>query len=200
MSTVQLPGQMSSFRDHSTRLKVFGIFQILLGCMCLLLTLISVIMMMVPVNESFGDMNIKVMISTMLFYIGFAACFIWLGIGSILARRWAWTLTVILSWMWFIFGIAVIIPMVFVMSKSMDHSQQVKMSSSSIFLMHIIIISTILFGIYILLPALFLLFYNRASVAPRANNMTRRFDGPIAAPCQCLRLVFSWFSLHSQCL
>jgi hypothetical protein len=164
MSTDQLLDQLPSFRDQCTRLKVFGIFQILLGCFCLLMTFLFAIVMILPVNASAGqDMNVKTMIPVIIYYIGVAVCFIWLGIGSILARRWAWTLTVILSWIWFIFGLALFIPMVYVMSKSMDNSQQVKLSSSSILIMHIISL-TILLGIYILLPALFLLFYNRASV------------------------------------
>ena len=38
------------------------------------------------------------------FYLTLAVAFISLGIGSIRARRWAWTLMVILSWVWLIGG------------------------------------------------------------------------------------------------
>jgi hypothetical protein len=121
-------------------------------------------MMMLPANVPNGqNMSVKFMIPGIFVYILFAVGFIWLGIGSLLARRWAWALTVILSWLWFIVGIAMIIPIGFVMSKSVENSQQVNLSSSSILVIQIFTIA-ILFVIYMLLPALFLLFYNRAFV------------------------------------
>ena len=51
-------------------------------------------------------MNVRMMIPGIALYLMLAVAFIWLGVGSIRARRWAWTLTVVLSWMWLIMGVA----------------------------------------------------------------------------------------------
>jgi hypothetical protein len=156
-------------------------------------------MMMLPANVPTGqNMGVKFMIPGIFIYIGFAVCFIWLGIGSIIARRWAWALTVILSWLWFIVGIAMIIPIGFVMSKSMENSQHVKMSSSSILVMQIFT-GAILFVIYILLPGLFLLFYNRASVRATCQQRDQKFRWTDRCPLPVLALsvimAYSAFSM-----
>jgi flagellar basal body-associated protein FliL len=156
-------------------------------------------MVMLPAT-AFSDQNMsaKFMIPSIFCYIEFAVCFIWLGIGSFLARRWAWALTVILSWLWFIVGIAMIIPIGFVMSKSMENSQQVKMSSSSILVIQLIS-GTMLFGIYILLPALFLLFYNRASVRSTCQQRDQKVRWTDRCPMPVLAIsvimAYSAFSM-----
>jgi hypothetical protein len=38
--------------------------------------------------------SMQMMIAGMVFYLLLAVALIWLGIGSIRARRWAWTLTI----------------------------------------------------------------------------------------------------------
>ena len=45
------------------------------------------------------------MLPAVFFYLGLAVPFLWLGIGLIRARRWAWTLIVVFSWIWLIVGI-----------------------------------------------------------------------------------------------
>ncbi len=44
------------------------------------------------------------MILCVLFYVLLATWFIWMGIGSILTRRWARALLLIFSWFWLICG------------------------------------------------------------------------------------------------
>ena len=50
-------------------------------------------------------MNVQTMIPGIVLYFVLAVALVWLGVGSIRARRWAWTLTVVLSWMWLIMGV-----------------------------------------------------------------------------------------------
>ena len=50
-------------------------------------------------------MNQQMMIQAIVFYVPLSVAFIWLGIGLVRARRWAWTLTVVLSWIWLIIGV-----------------------------------------------------------------------------------------------
>jgi hypothetical protein len=195
MSAIQSPDSMPAFRDHSTGLKVFGIFQILIGCICLLFAVGFVIIIFLPASGPFSqNMNGKFMIPGIVFYVTSSVGFIWLGIGSFLARRWAWTLTVILSSIWLVFGIAMIIPMGFMMTKTMANAQQ-----ANIALAAGVISIAVMSVIYILLPAMFLLFYNRASVhvtCQRRDPKVRWTDGcPMPVLAICLILTYSAFSM-----
>jgi hypothetical protein len=170
MSTVQLPTATLAYPDRSTGLMIFGIVQILLGCLCGLMVLMMVVVMMLgPMAKApqAQAMNPQMMIPSMVFNLLLAVSFIWLGIGSIRARRWAWTLTVVLSWMWLIMGVAGFIGFVFfagpAMRAAMEQQGQAKMPPEAIMAMRIIS-GAVLACIYILLPALFLLGYHRASV------------------------------------
>jgi hypothetical protein len=159
---------MPAYPDRSTRLMVFGIFQILIGCLC---GLMGLMMLAVPMLGPMAKppqgqaMNTQMMIPGMVFYLALAVGFIWLGIGSIRARRWAWTLTVLLSWMWLIMGVAGFIMLVFVAGPAMRASmeQQAKMPPQALIIMQVVM-GAFMACIYILLPALFLIFYQWASV------------------------------------
>ena len=168
MSTAQLSTTTPAYPDRSTRLMIFGIFQILLGC---LFGLIAVMMIALPLLGPMAKapqgqaMNTQMMIPCLILYLMLAVAAIWLGIGSIRARRWAWTLTVVLSWMWLIMGVAGFVMFVFFMGPMMSASmaQQAKMPPQALIMMQVIA-GVFSACIYILLPALFLLCYHRASV------------------------------------
>jgi hypothetical protein len=55
-----------------------------------------------------GDagVNVRVVVAASLFYALLAVWFIWLGIGSILARRWARAVILVSSWLWLAGGLA----------------------------------------------------------------------------------------------
>jgi hypothetical protein len=110
-------------------------------------------------------MNTRMMIPGIAFYLVLAVAFIWLGIGSIRARRWAWTLTVLLSWIWLIMGVVGFVMFVFVMGPMMRASmeQQAKLPPQALMAMQIVM-GAFMAGIYILLPAMFLLSYQWTSV------------------------------------
>ena len=108
MSTAQPPTTTSVYPDRSTRLMVLGIFQVLLGCLCVLLAAFMVaISLLGPLARATQGqaMSRPVMISGIFVYLPLAVGFIWLGIGLFRARRWAWTLTVVSSWMGLIVGV-----------------------------------------------------------------------------------------------
>ena len=50
--------------------------------------------------------SVRMMIPGILFYTLLAVWFIWVGIGSIKARRWARALILISSWLWLICGVS----------------------------------------------------------------------------------------------
>ena len=73
MSTVQLPTATLAYPDRSTGLMIFGIVQILLGCLCGLMVLMMVVVMMLgPMAKApqAQAMNPQMMIPSMVFNPG----------------------------------------------------------------------------------------------------------------------------------
>lgn len=170
MSGVQPPTAAPVVPDRSTGLMVFGIFQIVLGGFC---GMASVMMVFITILGPIANtkqaeaINPQTMIPGIAINFLLSVTMIWLGIGSIRARRWAWTLTVVLSWMWLIMGVIAFIGFLCfagsMISTSLEQQGQVKMPQEVIMVMRIVT-GAMMFGIYILLPTAFLLFYQRASV------------------------------------
>jgi hypothetical protein len=117
---VNSPG--STFKDRTVGLIVFGILQLLLGGLFalmvpfLILALVgSVVLFQDGSDSAYAAMNVKSSIFGLFFYAAFAAWFITMGIGSILARRWARALVLVTSWIWLIGGIGGFIAVVSLM-------------------------------------------------------------------------------------
>ena len=89
------------FKDRKAGLIVFGILQILLGAFCALLVPLMIVGMLLSAQP----MGAGTMAPGILFYALMSTWFIWMGIGSIQARRWARALLLVSSWIWLISGI-----------------------------------------------------------------------------------------------
>jgi hypothetical protein len=85
------------YRDRSGWLVAFGIFEILLGLLCLLMTALLFASLAMATMRSAGQVQPRVTIPMAAVYVGAAAVLICLGIGSINARRWARALSACLS-------------------------------------------------------------------------------------------------------
>lgn len=178
--------------DRSTRLMLFGIFQIMLGSLCGLMGLMVVVVSVLgPMAKAPGSeaMNVQTMIPGMVLYFVLAVGLIWLGVGSIRARRWAWTLTVLLSWMWLIIGVAAFAGSVLFAGSAMSASleQQAKMPPQAIVVFQIIF-GAILACVYILLPGVFLIFYHRESVRATCQRRDPRIPWTDRCPMPVLAL------------
>jgi hypothetical protein len=198
MSLAQPPASTPDLPDRSTGLVLFGSFQILLGCLCGLMGLMMVFMSALGpmAGAPQGQATTAQMIPATVLYLVLAVVLVWLGIGSIKARRWALTLTVVLSWMWLIIGSAGMVFFVLfagpMMSAAME--QQAKMPPQFLVIIQIVTGSCV--GcIYILLPALFLVFYQRESV--RATCQRRDPQIPWTDRCPMPVLALSILSAFS---
>ncbi len=97
-----------SFKDRKGGLVFFGILQILLGVFSILilgLSILGFVMTRISGTATGQVMDLKMMVPSFLMYAGGAVVFIWLGIGSITAKRWARALTLILSIIWLAIGV-----------------------------------------------------------------------------------------------
>ena len=93
------------YRDRSTGLQVFGVIQIILGALVALLIPMALLGAVMSRKMTGTVMPMGTYLMTCLTYGSLAIVLITLGIGSIRARRWAWALTLILSWFSLIIGV-----------------------------------------------------------------------------------------------
>jgi len=100
-------GAEPTYKDRSAGLLVGGVTLILLGSLSALLIPISVLTALVAggVSPSPGAPDLRSAASGVVIYGCFAAAFVWLGVGSIRARRWAQKMILVLSWLWLITGV-----------------------------------------------------------------------------------------------
>lgn len=90
------------YKDRSTALVVFGVLTTGLGCLFGLMTAFILLSQLFLAPQT--GMPLGTLIPAMSIYVMIAAALIWLGIGSMMATRWARALLLIGSWSWLIFG------------------------------------------------------------------------------------------------
>jgi hypothetical protein len=168
MSTSQPPIETFMYPDQSGRLILVGAFDILIGCgsalMGLLLAALTVVGPM-PRAPQVQTMSPQSMLPAVVFYLALSVPFVWLGIGLIRARRWAWTLTVVLSWMWLLIGVVAFVMFLFVLAPTMA----VTMAQQGMMPKEAIMVAQVGMGvfmalIYLVLPGLYLVLCHNKSV------------------------------------
>jgi len=159
--------QSSDFKDRKTGLVVFGILQIIFGGICALMVPLMILGMIASTalkDSSTMSMNASTMIPGVLFYILLAVWFIWMGIGSIRARRWASALLLVSSWLWLIGGISGLIFMLLLMPDMYDQvakSGQMPQEMAAI-MKYVMLGFTAV--VYVIIPGTLVLFYGRKNV------------------------------------
>ena len=116
----------TAYKDRSTGLRVFGVLTILLGCVAGLLVLFMLFGQAAAAASRTADVppvSLAVILPAVGIYGALAVALIWLGIGSIKARRWARALLLIFSWSWLVMGILTLIVMSFVLPMIFDNMQ-----------------------------------------------------------------------------
>ena len=146
---------------------VFGIFTILLGCLCGLFVPLMLLGQLAAPKAT--QTSISALLPAMMMYGGLAVALVWLGIGSIKARRWARALLLIFSWSWLVMGLVVLALMAFVMPKIMANmpasgspNQPALPPEAMAAAMTVMLV---VFGvIFIILPAAWVFFYKSEHV------------------------------------
>ena len=151
------------FKDRRVGLILFGILQILLGAFCAML--IPLMALSGALGQAGGvAMDARTMIPVILQYTLMAVAGIWLGVGSILARRWARALTLVLAWIWLICGVLGLLFVLAFMGDMYEQiAQEAKLPPQAVVMMQIIM-GGMAGCVYILLPGIFILFYRSRHV------------------------------------
>lgn len=193
----------SDYKDRSTGLTVFGILTLLLGCVCALFVPLMLLGQLAAAKTQQGSPNMAAMLPGMLMYGGLAVALIWLGIGSIKARRWARALLLIFSWCWLVMGAFVMIFMGFLLPRVLEGVSSAGASNGTT--NHALppgtvgVMMIVMFGIFsiifVLLPAVWIYFYKSRHVKAtcEARDPVMRWTDacPLPVLASCVWAMFS---------
>lgn len=165
------------YKDRSTGLMIFGGLTTALGCLVGLFVPLMLFGQAIAASvPNAPQTSFPTILPAIFMYGGLAVLLVWLGIGSIMARRWAWALMLIFSWSWLALGIIEIGAMAFIMPKMLanlpgtgtpDHPAMPPAA------MDAVMFGMFLFlGIFfVIVPAVWIFFYNSRHV--KATCMAR---------------------------
>jgi hypothetical protein len=194
---IRASAPVAAFKDRSTGLIIFGILTILMGCMAALFVLLMLVQAVAVKNPNAVPLSSVLLIIFM--YGALAVALIWLGIGSIRARRWARALILIFSWVWLIMGIMMVIILPIVLPKTFANlppnaNGQPAMPPGAVAGM---VIGMALFVgfFFVLLPAIWIFFYKSRHVKATCESrdpVTRWTDAcPLPVLGLCFLLLFA---------
>ena len=150
------------FTNRKGWLIFFGVGLIMIGIVCLgMAALVMVGSFLGPQTETGDDVPLRVMIPAALLYVAVGAMFIMLGAGSAMARRWAQAITLAISWMWLVTGLASVVMVFLVMPKTLDALPEDQAGMKAFVIGCVAIIFAVFF---IALPGLLVLFYRGRNV------------------------------------
>lgn len=175
-------GGLTGFKDRKGWLVFFGIVEIIIGVVCLLF-LGAMLLASSKVAARTASMPLQGLISAMFMYGLSALFFIVIGIGSILARRWARAIMVMVSALWFVFGTVGIIMMFSLLPRIFSgpamNGEQLQPGIVVVVKAIIVVISVVLFFI---VPGVLFLFYRSPNVkatCEKRDTKRRWTDRPL---------------------
>jgi len=159
-----------AYKNRSGGLIVFGVLTILLGALSGLMVPLMLLGQAINArNPNAAPTSLAMLLPGLLIYGGLAVALIWLGIGSIKARRWARALLLIFAWSWLVMGVVTVAVMAVVLPKivaninnNMPAGQQgIPATAVGV----IMFITCLVFGfMFILVPAVWVFFYSSRHV------------------------------------
>ncbi len=200
MSEFSMP---APFKDRSVGLMIFGILTIVLGLLVGLMVPLLVVGASINAANGVDAGGFRAMIPAMSVYGILAVANIWLGIGSVLKRRWARALLLIFSWAWLIIGILMVVFSATVMpliSNSVQAGQAGQANLPPSAMAAVWISVTVFFFIFfVLLPLGWLLFYRSPHVKATCESFDPVPSWTDACPLPVLAIVL-WMALSVPCM
>ncbi len=187
-------------KDRSAGLIVFGILTILLGFLAGLFVLLMLVGQAASTRATGAATPLSAILPAVAVYGVLAVALVWLGIGSILARRWARALLLIFSWSWLVMGVVMLVflmcfvPKIMANLPSSGTAGQPAMPEAA--KVGMIVGMLLTFGfMFGLLPAVWTFFYNSRHVKATCETrdpVTRWTDAcPLPVLGLCLWAAFS---------
>jgi hypothetical protein len=145
-------------------------------------------------QDTGGLMNFRMMIPGLFLYVALAIWFIWMGIGSIRARRWARALSLVVSWIWLVCGMVSFIAMLMLMPgmfRNMGASGRIPPEIAEIAKWVTLGFVLIAYGV---IPGVLILGYGRKSVKATVESRDSciRWTDKCPLPVLALSLMFAF--------
>ncbi|MFZ0829388.1 MAG: hypothetical protein WAO02_18415 [Verrucomicrobiia bacterium] len=185
-------------KDRSVGLIIFGILTILLGGLAGLMILLMLAGQAMSARTTGASPPFSTLLPVISIYGTLAVALVWLGIGSIMARRWARALLLIFSWTWLGMGLLVVVIMAFFMPKILSGaaSGPGHPGVDSSMIVGIMVGMFLVYGVlFVILPAVWTFFYSsrHVKVTCETRDTARRWTDACPLPVLglCLWLLFS---------
>jgi len=176
-----------AFADRSLGLVIFGIVLVLIGVCCGLLAPLSLFAASLT-----GTLDLRSIVPPVIFYLVAAVAFVWLGVGSIRARRWACELMLSLSWIWLVTGICSMVVAAWLAPAMLRGMAGPSDLPPSFVLVASLVLLGVLGFVYVILPAAFVVFYRSPQVAATCRARDPRPQWTDDLPRRLLTLAIVW--------
>ena len=198
MSEYDQAAEPAAFKDRTVGLVACGSVEILIGGLCVLLIPFMVFSAMIP-QPGGPPMGLQMMLPAIGIYAMAAVFFIWIGVGSILARRWARAVMLVCSWWWLIFGAMGMIGWILIMPNMFDQMPPGQQMPREMMLVMQIFMGGFMGCIYIILPLAFVLFYQSKHVWATCRFRDPKVRWTDGCPLPVLALVI-FFAYGLSCM
>jgi hypothetical protein len=175
MATYLTGQQPAPLKDRRGWLVVFGIFEILIAALCIMMVALAALVYTFPqlgqssASQQNPGLQLSGLVVTVLFYGGAAVAFLAIGIGSIRCRNWARIGMLVVSGFWLGIGVLTMIVLFLVMPTVMRQQAGANPAVQS----GVLLFMMVFMGIFmVIMPAVFLIFHSRKSV--RATCLARK--------------------------
>ncbi|MEY2584483.1 MAG: hypothetical protein QOD80_509 [Verrucomicrobiota bacterium] len=169
MTLEPLAAAPAQYRDRRTGLIIFGILTALLGGLLLLFVPLMAAALFASAGKTAVAPNPQAVIPGMIVCGVLAVVFIWLGIGSMLCRRWARALLLVFSWTWLVMGVVALIYLAILLpqiASAIDAAQPPGQKPIPQGMKTAIMLTQAIFAfvVYVLIPGVLVLFYRSKHV------------------------------------
>ena len=161
---------MPAHKDRSVGLVIFGSLQILIGMGCAALVPLSLVAQSLGHVGGVASTDARSVLPAMVLYAALAAVFVWLGIGSIKARRWARELSLSLAWVWFLTGICSLIFAWILLPSALSTLAGESGFSHEVVVLVTVVTTALLRFVYELMPGALVVFYRSPNVAATCHS------------------------------
>ncbi len=185
------------FKDRKAELVVFGIVQLLAGCLSAVMGFFIVLSIFLSVGDvqAGGAIQIAPMLVGSAWYFGFAVWSAVIGIGSILARRWARVLALVTSWLVLACVVQGSLMALLMADILVSIGDLAGSDDSRAVLMIFIIVMVIIVIVAVIAPGVFILFYSGKNVKATCDYRDPKVRWTDRCPLPVL-----WMSLASAFL
>ena len=188
------------YKDRTLGLVIFGVVSILIGVCSALLIPLTFLSMALSKSVAGGGVDARSAWSASTLYGFMAVAYIWLGIGSIRARRWACELLLSLSWIWLLTGICSVVIGILVVPAAMREFGAAEALPEEMASLVIFVTLGVIGLLCVVVPGLFVLFYRAPSVVATCRARHPEPQWIDACPRRLLTLTVVWVLLAMSAL